>query len=1066
MKSTKDENNKVENNKIKNNRIISDAIKNNKRISDKIENYKITDVKIEDNKTENNKKKDNEIINEKDKNHVIENNKFNKYKTIFIKGAREHNLKNVDVKIPRDSFTVITGVSGSGKSSLAFDTLYAEGQRRYIESLSSYARQFLGLMKKPDVDYIEGLSPAISIEQKKLNRNPRSTVGTITEIYDYLRLLYTHIGEVYCYNCGRKIESQTIDQIVDSIMGFEEGTRLIITAPLAINKKGSFVSTFNNLKKMGFYRVMVDSEMRTLDEKIELDKNRKHTIYAVIDRIILKKDKKKRVFEAVEQALSLGKERTIVLIENKENDLNVGDNNINKSANDDINNKEKNIINNKDTKNINKIDNKNNNNYNKYIEKIYSTKFSCNYCDISYPDIIPALFSFNSPQGACPECHGLGFKMEFDEDKVLDKNLSIKKGAIKPYNYEEGKWYTTIIKSAAKEFDIPLDKPLNKVDQEKINILLYGSYKNIKIDIKSDNYSYYREKPFEGIIPNLKRRYNETNSEYIREELSQYMREDKCSVCKGNRLNKYALSIKINGLNIIELTRLTVEKIYNFLIEVEENLTENQRIIVKDIMKELKNRLSFLKNVGLSYLTLDRMAYTLSGGEAQRINLATQIGSQLVGVMYVLDEPTIGLHQKDNEKLLSTLKNLQSLGNTLIVVEHDKQTIETSDYIVDLGPRAGINGGKVVYQGVTKDFLNSNTLTAKYMRMEKYIPLPSSRRKGNGEFLELKGAFLHNLKNIDVKIPLGTLTVVTGVSGSGKSTLIIDLLYDALHELIYNNKEPKEKYYKKIIGYENIAKVLHIDQSPIGRTPRSNPATYTGVFTHIRDLFANLKDSKIRGYKPGRFSFNVKGGRCENCKGAGVIKIEMQFLPDVFVKCEVCGGKRFNSQTLEIYYKGKNIYDILEMSIDEAYEFFKNIPSIEKNLKFLKDVGLGYIKLGQPATTLSGGEAQRIKLTRELSKRLGANNLYLLDEPTTGLHFDDVAKLIKVLQRLVDKGHTVVVIEHNMDIIKSADYIVDLGPDGGEGGGEIVYQGYFDKFLKCKKSYTAQYLLKEPDFKR
>ncbi len=933
-------------------------------------------------------------------------------KKIVIKGAREHNLKNIDVTIPRGSFTVITGVSGSGKSSLAFDTLYAEGQRRYVESLSSYARQFLGMMKKPDVDYIEGLSPSISIEQKKLNRNPRSTVGTVTEIYDYLRLLYTHAGTVYCHKCGRKIQSQTIDQIVDSIMDLDEKSKLIIMAPIAKQKKGTHKNTLKNLAKMGFYRIRIDGEVFTLEDEINLSKNKKHNIEVIIDRIVLSGDKRKRIFEAVEQSLSIANEK--VLIQNLTKDF----------------------------------------------EKLYSTNFSCLHCDISYPDIEPAFFSFNSPQGACEECHGLGFKLEFDEEKILDFSKSIKNQAIKPFNYAKNSWFGTIINAMSKVHDISLNKPLKQLTRKEIDIILYGSEKKFDIKWESKNHIVETTKKFEGVINTLKRRYHETNSDDIRSYYQQYMREDVCSVCNGNRLNQYALSVKIKSnneeKNIIQLTQSNVEEIIDFIDNAD--LKAHLVHIVEDIFKEIVNRLTFLKDVGLGYLTLDRKAYTLSGGEGQRIHLATQIGSQLVGVLYVLDEPTIGLHQRDNLRLINTLKNLQRIGNTLLIVEHDDQTIHSSDYIVDIGPRAGIHGGKVEYQGEYSNFLKSNTLTAKYLRGEICIPVPKTRRKGNGKSILLKGAAVNNLKSIDIKIPLNTFSVVTGVSGSGKSSLIIDLLYNALKYKVKSGKDLKKKNYKTLNGHKEIEKVIHINQSPIGRTPRSNPATYTGVFDHIRKLFSTLPESKIRGYKPGRFSFNVKGGRCENCNGAGVNKIEMQFLPDVFVECEVCKGKRFNSQTLEIRYKGKTIADVLDLSIEEAYDFFDAIPSINRVLKFLIDVGLGYLKLGQPAPTLSGGEAQRMKLTKELSKKLGKNNVYFLDEPTTGLHFDDVAKLVDVIQRLVDKGNTVVVIEHNMDLIKVSDYIIDLGPEGGKDGGELLFQGQTNKIIKCEKSYTAKYV--------
>ncbi len=941
-----------------------------------------------------------------------------KLQDIKIIGAKEHNLKNISVTIPRNSFTVITGVSGSGKSSLAFDTLYAEGQRRYVESLSSYARQFLGLMKKPDVDYIEGLSPAISIEQKKLNRNPRSTVGTITEIYDYLRLLYANIGEIHCYKCGRKLEKQTIDQIVSSVFSIPESTKIIILSPYALNKKGTFKTDFENLRKIGFYRVNVDGVEYTLDQNIEINKNEKHDVYIIVDRVQLANDKKSRIFDSIEQAIKYGNDKVLVrllLEENKTRDI------------------------------------------------LYSTKLSCPVCDISYPDISPALFSFNAPDGACSACHGLGINLEFDIEKILDLSLSVEEGAIIPFSYDENSWFGSIINSACKAFDIPMNLPLGKISKDKLDLLLYGSQKEITVSYKSEKSEFKGKKIFEGLIPLLERRYKETNSEDIRTWLEQYMKESICNKCNGNRLNDYALSIKIEGLNIIDLTKNSVEKSLTLIENIK--LTETQKMIVKDVLKEIYNRLKFLQDVGLGYITLERKSYTLSGGEAQRIHLATQIGSQLSGVMYVLDEPTIGLHQKDNEKLISALKELQSIGNTLIIVEHDKQTILESDYVIDLGPYAGIKGGNVMFEGSVEQLIKADTLTSKYLNGSKKITVPKKRREGKNSFIKIEKASLHNLKNIDIKIPLQTFTVITGVSGSGKSSLIIDLLYPAiLYEKSYKKKNSElSDYYSKLEGIENINYVYHIDQSPIGRTPRSNPATYSKVFDHIRALYASLPESKARGYNQGRFSFNVKGGRCEHCQGEGQTTIHMHFLPDISVTCEVCKGKRFNSQTLEVYYKNKNIADVLDLSIEEAYDFFSTIPSISNRLKLLIDVGLGYLKLGQSATTLSGGEAQRLKLTRELGRtnKNSNSNIYFLDEPTTGLHFDDIEKLILILQRLVDNGNTVVVIEHNLDLIKSADYIIDLGPEGGEQGGNIVFQGFMDSFLKFENSYTSYYLKKE-----
>ncbi len=965
------------------------------------------------------------------------NGQENRYglSSIRVIGAKEHNLKNISVTIPRNSFSVITGVSGSGKSSLAFDTLYAEGQRRYVESLSSYARQFLGLMKKPEVEFIEGLSPAISIEQKKLNRNPRSTVGTITEIYDYLRLLYANVGQVYCYKCGRKLEKQSIDQMIESIYNLEEHSRLIIMAPYATNKKGTFKNDFENLKKIGFFRVNVDGKDYTLDEQIELNKNEKHSILVVVDRVELTESHRKRIFDALEQALKYGNDKVLIHYE----------------LPSDI------------SANGNRSETSKKNNNEKLKELFFSAKMACPYCEISYPDINPALFSFNLPIGACPSCHGLGVSLEFDVNKIIDLNLSIMEGGILPISYEEGNWSSSMISAVCSAYDIPLNKPLGEVEESKRNILLYGTDKEVEMTHNSEKSHFTLKRAYEGVIPMLSRRYGETNSDEIRLWIEQFMKESVCNECNGQRLNSFALSVKIKDKNIMELSNLTVSDSLNFIDDLKFSDTETK--ISRDVMKEIKNRLIFLKNVGLGYITLERKADTLSGGEAQRINLATQIGSQLTGVMYVLDEPTIGLHQKDNEKLLSALRDLQKLGNTLIIVEHDKQTILDSDYIIDLGPGAGLHGGQVMYQGDTEGLLESDTLTGKYLRGEKVIPVRKERRKSGEKYLKLKGATLHNLKNIDVNIPLKTFSVVTGVSGSGKSTCFIDLLFHALYyEHSFKKKNPDlSRFYNEIEGVNFLSGVYHIDQSPIGRTPRSNPATYIKVFDNIRSLFSSLPESKARGYNPGRFSFNVKGGRCEHCQGEGQTTIKMHFLPDVNVTCEVCKGKRFNSQTLEIYYKGKNIADILDLSIDEAYAFFEKIPSIESKLKLLIEVGLGYLKLGQPAPTLSGGEAQRLKLTRELGRSVNKNfgNIYFLDEPTTGLHFDDIAKLLYVLQKLVDNGNTVVVIEHNLDLIKAADYIIDLGPDGGDGGGEVVFQGFYDEFLKCDKSYTQQYLLKE-----
>ena len=930
---------------------------------------------------------------------------------LIVKGARAHNLKSINLELPRNRLIVITGLSGSGKSSLAFDTIYAEGQRRYVESLSAYARQFLGLMEKPDVDYIEGLSPAISIEQRKTHRNPRSTVGTITEIYDYLRLLFARIGTPYCYKCGREIKSQSVDQIVDAIMNYRKGEKIIIYAPIVRGRKGEFKKVFEDISRSGFIRVRVDGNIIRIDntENILLDKQKKHTIDIIVDRVIVKRENRKRLAESVETASNLTDGLIGIIREDKK-------------------------------------------------EELFSKKLACVYCGISYPEIQPRMFSFNSPYGACPECMGLGLKMEYDPDLIIpDKELSFNDGAILTMN-PSSNWARDMFYAFSRKYGVDEYTPIKDYPPEIYRILLYGSDEEMKFEHVNLNgrgrWEYVSK--FEGIIKNLERRYRETRSEHIRRWMEGFMKEIPCPVCKGKRLKPEALSIKIAGKSIIDITEMTVDKEMEFFDNLE--LGEKQRIIAHQIIKEIKTRLNFLKNVGLGYLTLDRKAETLSGGEEQRIRLATQIGSQLVGVLYILDEPTIGLHQRDNARLLDTLFHLRDLGNTLLVVEHDEQTILSADYIVDLGPGAGEHGGYVVAQGTPKEIKsNPNSLTGKYLNRELQIPVPSRRREGNGKFLVLKGVREHNLKNIDVIFPLGKFIAVTGVSGSGKSSLVNDVLYPALSNHLYRSKMNVGSY-EGIEGIENIDKVINIDQSPIGRTPRSNPATYTGVFTPIRELFSSLSESKMRGYKPGRFSFNVPGGRCENCQGEGTIRIEMNFLPDIYITCDVCKGKRYNRETLEIKYKGKSIADVLDMTVEEALEFFKAIPQIKRRLNTLMEVGLGYIKLGQPATTLSGGEAQRVKLSSELAKKSTGKTFYILDEPTSGLHFDDVKKLLHVLQRFVDGGNTVLVIEHNLDVVKNADYIIDLGPEGGDNGGMVIATGTPEEIASNPLSYTGFYL--------
>ena len=934
---------------------------------------------------------------------------------IVIKGAREHNLKNIDVEIPKNKFVVITGVSGSGKSSLAFDTIYSEGQRRYVESLSAYARQFIGQMKKPEVDSIEGLSPAISIEQKTTNKNPRSTVGTVTEIYDYMRLLFAHIGTAHCPICGTEVDKKSIEEIIENIMEkFQERDKMIILAPLVREKKGTHKNLFLNLLKKGFVRARVNGEILYLEDEIDLDKNKKHTIEVVVDRLILKKDDSdfiSRLTQSVETGTELSEGKIII--------------------------------------NINGED------------YSYSEHYACPYHeDVSIPELTPRLFSFNAPYGACPECKGIGQKLEVDENKlIIDKTLSIEDGGLYVPGASTRKgWTWEMFLSMCRDFNIDYTIPIEDIPKKQLDIIFHGTDKKFRFDFESSEFSFHGMREFRGIVKNLEKRYYETFSESAKEELeNRFMIEKECRVCHGKRLKDEVLAVTINGKNIIDICLMSITEALEFFNAL--TLTPKQEKIAKEILKEIKERLSFMINVGLDYLSLFRSTKTLSGGESQRIRLATQIGSGLTGVLYVLDEPSIGLHQRDNDKLLATLNRLRDLGNTLIVVEHDEDTMNQADYIFDLGPGAGEFGGELVAFGTPAEIKKvQNSLTGQYLKGTLKIPVPQKRRVSD-KYIELLGAKGNNLKNIDVKIPLGVFTVITGVSGSGKSTLINQTLFPVLfNELNKGKLYPLE--YKSITGLEHLEKVIDIDQSPIGRTPRSNPATYTKIFDDIRDIFAQTKDAKIKGFSKGRFSFNVKGGRCEACQGAGIIKIEMNFLPDVYVECDVCRGKRYNKETLEVFYKGKTISDVLNMSIDEAYEFFSSVPSLEKKIKVLKDVGLGYIKLGQPATTLSGGEAQRIKLAAELSKSSKGKTIYILDEPTTGLHFEDVKKLLEVLNRLVEKGNSIVVIEHNLDVIKTADYIIDIGPEGGDKGGTVVAAGTPEEIAKIKKSYTGKYLKK------
>ncbi|MBS4537415.1 excinuclease ABC subunit UvrA [Clostridium sp. D2Q-11] len=932
---------------------------------------------------------------------------------IVVKGAKEHNLKNIDIELPRDKFIVLTGLSGSGKSSLAFDTIYAEGQRRYVESLSAYARQFLGQMEKPNVEYIEGLSPAISIDQKTTNRNPRSTVGTVTEIYDYFRLLFARIGTPHCPKCGQEITSQTIDQMVDKVLELEERTKIQILSPIIRGKKGQHKKLLESIRKEGFVRVRIDGKIYDINELDDLEKNKKHTIEIVVDRIIVKKDIEKRLTDSIETALELAEGLVIV-----------------------------NIIDGEDM--------------------LFSQNFACVDCGIALEEISPRMFSFNSPFGMCPTCNGLGNHKKVDEELVIpNKNLSLSQGAIAPYSgAAEDTYYYQVFKAIAEEHDFDMNTPLKDAPNEMIKELLYGT-KGRSIKFKFDSrYSGNKNYngPFEGVINNLERRYRETNSDYMRDKIENYMGIIPCGDCSGARLRDESLAVTIDDKNISQVTEMSIKDSLEFFKNLE--LTEREAFIAHQILKEINGRLGFLSDVGLEYLTLSRSAGTLSGGESQRIRLATQIGSSLVGVLYVLDEPSIGLHQRDNDRLLKTLRNLTELGNTLLVVEHDEDTMFTADHIVDIGPGAGVHGGEIVSQGTVEEIMDcKESITGQYLTGEKKIEIPNKRRETNGNKIKIIGASENNLKNIDVNIPIGVFSCVTGVSGSGKSTLVNEILYKRLGQELHRGKY-KPGSHKDIEGIENIDKVIDIDQSPIGRTPRSNPATYTGLFDYIRDLFAMTTEAKMKGYKKGRFSFNVKGGRCEACSGDGIIKIEMHFLPDVYVPCEVCKGKRYNRETLQVKYKGKTISDVLEMTVEEALEFFDNIPKIKRKLKTMNDVGLGYIHLGQPSTQLSGGEAQRIKLATELSKRSTGKTLYILDEPTTGLHFADIHKLIQVLDKLVEGGNTVLVIEHNLDVIKVADHIIDLGPEGGDNGGTIVTEGTPEEVAKVEGSYTGHFLNK------
>ena len=931
---------------------------------------------------------------------------------IVIKGAKEHNLKNVDLELPRDQLIVMTGLSGSGKSSLAFDTIYADGQRRYIESLSSYARMFLGQMEKPNVESIEGLSPAISIDQKTTSKNPRSTVGTVTEIYDYLRLLYARIGIPHCPVCGKEIKQQTVDQIADKIMELEKGTKIQVMAPIVRGRKGEYVKEIDNIRKQGYVRIRIDGIMYDLSEKIKLEKNKKHNIEVVIDRIVIKDEVRSRLADSIETAGTLSGGVVFVAVAGQE-------------------------------------------------EMHFSQNYACPEHGISIEDLNPRMFSFNNPFGACKQCTGLGYYLSIDEDLIIpNRDLSIRENAIKAsgWTYSEGSMAQMYFDGLAKHYGFSVDTPVKDLPEDALKLILYGS-NGEKFPVKRPwEGGNTHMTDFEGIINNLDRRYRETSSQYMKDEISDYMSEIECPECHGKRLKKEALSVTVAGINIYQFCEMSVTKALDFVNQMK--LSKRENMIAEQILKEIKSRLGFLQSVGLDYLKLSRASGTLSGGESQRIRLATQIGSSLVGVLYILDEPSIGLHQRDNDRLIATLRNLRDIGNTVIVVEHDEDTMRAADFLVDIGPGAGIHGGEIVAAGTVEDVINcERSITGQYLSGKRRIIVPKERRKPDGRYLTVYGAAENNLKNIDVKIPLGLFTCVTGVSGSGKSSLVNEILYKHLVAKL-NRAKVRPGKFDKMTGLDQLDKVINIDQSPIGRTPRSNPATYTGLFTDIRDLYSSTNDAKVKGYSSGRFSFNVKGGRCEACEGDGIIKIEMHFLPDIYVPCEVCGGKRYNRETLEVKYKGKSIYDVLEMTVEEGLRFFSSIPKLQRKLQTLYDVGLGYVKIGQPATTLSGGEAQRVKLATELSKRSTGKTIYILDEPTTGLHTDDVAKLIDIMQKLTDGGNTVVVIEHNLDVIKTADHIIDLGPEGGEKGGQIIAEGTPEEVAKNKKSYTGQYLKK------
>ncbi|MEQ8200358.1 MAG: excinuclease ABC subunit UvrA [Syntrophomonadaceae bacterium] len=932
---------------------------------------------------------------------------------IFVKGAREHNLKNIDVTIPRDKLVVFTGISGSGKSSLAFDTIYSEGQRRYVESLSTYARQFLGQMDKPDVDYIDGLSPSISIDQKTTSHNPRSTVGTVTEIYDYIRLLFARVGRPHCPHCHKPIRRQTVDQVVDTVQALPEGRRIKVLAPIIKGQKGEHRKVIQNLLKDGFTRIIVDGLEYTDDEVIGLDKNKKHDISVVVDRLVVKEGMRSRLAESLELAFRLSEGLVVI-----------------KLLQDD----------------------------GEEQDTLFSREFACPDCGFSLPELSPRMFSFNSPFGACPECDGLGERREVDPDLVLDLDLSLEEGAIIPWSLSTHNYYRQLLRGTSERYEIPMDRPLNTMNPSQLDLILYGNkgeqFKISYTNSYGETGTYYTR--FEGVINTLKRRYQETKSDVAREEIEKFMTINLCPACQGKRLRPEILAVLLGGKNIAEVTAMAVYETMEFMSRLD--LDQREALIARQVIKEITERLKFLIDVGLNYLTLDRPAGSLSGGEAQRIRLATQVGSSLVGVLYVLDEPSIGLHPRDNNRLLDTLKRLRDLGNTVIVVEHDEETIHNADYIVDIGPGAGVHGGHVVAAGSVEEIMQSpDSITGQYLAGVRTIPTPQARRSGSGQQLVIKGAREHNLKDLTVRIPLGKLVVITGVSGSGKSTLVEDILYPALMKKLHNSRY-RVGAHDSIEGLMYLDKVINIDQSPIGRTPRSNPATYTGTFDSIRELFAETAEARVRGYKPGRFSFNVRGGRCEACAGDGIIKIEMHFLPDVYIPCEVCKSQRYNRETLDVKYRGKNIAEVLAMTVDESVEFFGNIPRVERKLKVLQDVGLGYIQLGQPATTLSGGEAQRVKLSTELSKRSLGRNLYILDEPTTGLHREDVKHLLGVLERLVDAGNSVIVIEHNMDVIKSADHIIDLGPEGGEEGGRIIVEGTPEEVACCPASHTGKYL--------